>query len=154
MKRIVLLTLALLLMLPAIADVDLSGLSFDELAALRDRCQLEMMAREEWQEVTVPAGIYKIGRDIPAGHWTIRLPEKHTMGTVMLSRYDALNSRGDEVDTDRTSFYSFMLLMHENSMHTGVTETDMILQPDEYIQISNGSVIFTPYTGKPDLGFK
>ena len=55
MKKILALALALILICPAaLAGVDLTALSFDELAALRDQAQLEMMKRKEWQEVTVP----------------------------------------------------------------------------------------------------
>ena len=39
-------------------EIDLSGLSLRELEALRNRCLLEMFAREDWQEVSVPQGVY------------------------------------------------------------------------------------------------
>ena len=44
-----------LLITSAAADpVDLSGMSFDELVALRDQLNLAIWNSQEWQEVTVP----------------------------------------------------------------------------------------------------
>lgn len=68
-KFIFILAIALLLSTTvAIADVDISGLSYDELVALVNKAQMEMMKMDKWQEVVVPEGIYIIGEDIPAGH--------------------------------------------------------------------------------------
>lgn len=53
------------------ADIDLASMSFEELSALRDEILDEMIKREEWDSVLVPAGAYEIGVDIPEGTWTI-----------------------------------------------------------------------------------
>ncbi len=73
MKRfLAILVLVLLVVSSAAAeDIDLSGLSFDQLVQLQSRITMEMMQRDEWQEVTVPAGVYMVGRDIPAGKWEV-----------------------------------------------------------------------------------
>ena len=56
----------------AIADgIDLSQLSIDELVALKDKINLAIWNSQEWQEVKVPQGVWKVGEDIPAGHWSI-----------------------------------------------------------------------------------
>lgn len=52
-------------------DVDLTSLSFDELLAFRDQIMDEIIARDEWDNVLIPAGAYEIGVDIPKGTWTI-----------------------------------------------------------------------------------
>ena len=50
MKKFFSLVLALILLpCAALAEIDLSSLSFADLAALRDQAQLEMMKRDEWQ---------------------------------------------------------------------------------------------------------
>lgn len=51
--------------------IDLAGLSFDELLALRDQIMNELVTRAEWDNVLIPAGTYEIGVDIPEGKWTI-----------------------------------------------------------------------------------
>ena len=71
MKKICALVLALLLIQSAALAADLSGMSFDELLALRDQVQRELISRPEWKEVTVPPGEYTIGIDIPAGVYSI-----------------------------------------------------------------------------------
>ena len=66
--------LFVLVLLPVVsfADLpDLSGLSYDELVQLRDKINLAIWNSEEWQEVTVPIGVWVVGEDIPVGHWSI-----------------------------------------------------------------------------------
>ena len=72
MKR----TIALLLILVCIsgiaaADTDLSSMTFDELVALNKAVVMEIMTRPEWKEVTVPGGTWIVGKDIPAGTYSI-----------------------------------------------------------------------------------
>ena len=73
MKRTIAMVIVFLLVLSDItfAEVDLSGMSYDELVILKDRIDKTIWDSQEWQEVTVPQGLYKIGEDIPAGKWTI-----------------------------------------------------------------------------------
>lgn len=120
---------------------DLSGLSFEELAALRDRCQMEMMKSDKWQEVTVPEGIYQIGKDIPAGHWTISAPSK---GMAMI--YAGRKMANDFMVDFEILFDLYGLkngLYHEGS----TTSISLDLKDGQYLQIMLGSVIFTPYQG-------
>ena len=69
MKKVItiLITLALILSLSvsALADFDLSGLSFEELVALKDQINLAIWNSEKWQEVEVPHGVWLVGEDIP-----------------------------------------------------------------------------------------
>ena len=71
MKRTLCIILAFVLVLTlapaAFADVDLSGMSFDELVALKDQINLALWNSADWQEVTVPQGVWQVGADIPAG---------------------------------------------------------------------------------------
>ena len=78
MKKLfaVLVALALCLPLSCLAEVDLSQMTFDDLVALKDQINLAIWSSEEWQEVEVPAGLYEIGIDIPAGKWTIRAADE------------------------------------------------------------------------------
>ena len=72
-KLLCLLFVLVLLPVVSLSDLpDISGLSYEELVQLRDCINLAIWNSEEWQEVTVPPGLWKIGDDIPAGHWTIR----------------------------------------------------------------------------------
>lgn len=73
MKRIVCLLLAFVFLNSfAIADnVDLSGMSYNDLITLQKNLVKEIMSRPEWKEVKVPAGTWKVGEDIPAGTYGV-----------------------------------------------------------------------------------
>lgn len=73
MKKVLVVIIALILVvsMSASADINLSDMSFEELKALQQQITLALWACDEWQEVEVPAGVYQIGKDIPAGKWTI-----------------------------------------------------------------------------------
>ncbi len=66
----------LLLISVAIADVDISGLSYDELLSLQKNLIEEIMSRPEWKEVSVPAGEWIIGQDIPSGYYCVKSKER------------------------------------------------------------------------------
>ena len=83
MKKICALVLALLLIQGAALAADLSGMSFDELLALRDQVQRELISRPEWKEVTVPAGTWYIGPEIPEGIYSL-YPSTQRGATVHL----------------------------------------------------------------------
>lgn len=75
MRRIMCVALSLVVLLCCSAvcaeGIDLSNLSYEELAALEQQIIAEMISRPEYKEVTVPLGVYKVGEEIPAGKWTI-----------------------------------------------------------------------------------
>lgn len=154
MKRLfALLLTALLLAGSAAADpVDLSGLSFDELVALRDQLNLAIWNSQEWQEVTVPEGIWIVGQDIPTGHWSVRVAAEHDY--FYISYFDILNeiekrpgngARLVQQDIASPGYSAFGETTPESA--------DVILEEGWYFKCG-GAVIFTPYTGKPDLGFQ
>lgn len=64
MKKALSLFLAIMLLIvsiPAMADVDLTGMTYAELVALKDQINLAIWNSSEWQEVTVPQGVWKVG---------------------------------------------------------------------------------------------
>ncbi len=153
MKRFFLLLLAIsLLITAAAADVpDLSGMSFDELVALRDQLNLAIWNSQEWQEVTVPAGVWVVGEDIPAGHWTVRpLPDSY-VGVVY---FDRLDQFGKDVGRGWLGWSGTLTSRGEGDWTFGEpTQVDLVMEAGMFFKCSQ-AVIFTPYAGKPDLGFK
>lgn len=155
MKKLLAVFLILALMVPtALAEsIDLSGLAFDDLVALRDRINLAIWQSAEWQEVTVPQGVWKVGEDIPAGHWTIMAAD----GAYAMIEY------GDVLTESNSISWSSSIYIIENiksvtsriyNENSDRTQIDIDMKDGFYIEISSGSVVFTPYTGKPSLGFK
>ena len=163
MKRILAFLVALLLIVPsAFADplvttagsIDLSGLSYNELVALKDRINLAIWESDEWQEVTVPQGVWEVGVDIPEGHWTIKTEASSCYITIT----DALDASGKDDDIWNGDLYYAESIKSSKNMFFDAendrTEIDVELLKGMYVIIDYGSAIFTPYAGKPSLGFK
>lgn len=159
MKKISLLLLAVFLFLSvtpfasASPAFDLSGLSYDELVALKDQINLAMWNSEEWQEVKVPQGIWEVGTDIPVGHWTITAAPN---AWLRITYGNVLQENGKNVSWGSDGYLSESLYGTEHVFYNegDLNSIDIDMKAGYYIEIEDGSVIFTPYSGKPDLGFK
>ncbi len=138
----------------ACAEIDLSGMTYEELVALKDQINLAIWNSEEWQEVTVPQGVWKIGEDIPEGHWTITCAGD---GRATIEYGDELNESGKSLSWFGDIYYSERIYSKESIMYdenSSKVSIDLEVKEGNYIIIDSGNVIFTPYTGKPSLGFK
>ncbi len=157
MKKILSALLVLILLTSAslgMAEVDLTGLSYDELVALKAQVDLAIWESEEWQEVTVPQGVYEVGVDIPVGHWTI-LPADGGYSYVTCG--DMLDNTKKDISWEGDYYVSQSLTSPNYSYYSesqDVTQVDFELEDGMYVVIDSGSVIFTPYAGKASLGFK
>jgi len=155
MKRILSLALACVLVFvlapAAFADVDLSGMSFDELVALKDQINLAIWNSAEWQEVTVPQGVYQVGRQIPPGKWTV-LCKSNSMGEIEVA--DSLKENGAGVTFPPKA--GKIIYNPDSRMYSegDATEWTVELFDGEYVAVSMSSLVFTPYSGAPELGFK
>lgn len=157
MRKVKLLALALaavlLLAVPASASgYDLKAMSWQELLDLKAAITLELLSRDEWQEVEVPEGVYTVGEDIPAGKWTIRCK------TGRFSRIEW----GEFLDESGQGI-SFSGVIASNSVYNPSsprykederTEYTIEVKDGYHIVIEYGPATFQPYTGAPDLGFK
>ncbi len=131
---------------------NLSAMSMEELAALRDSINMAMMLTDEWQEVTVPKGVYLVGVDIPAGHWTIRTEAI----SCSIEVTDKLDETGKNHDWSGDVWDQTLIHAKNDRFDpaSDLAEIDYVLQKGWYVIIEYGSAIFTPYAGKPGLGFK
>lgn len=113
----------------AMADIDLSAMTIDELKALNQSVVSEIMTRKDFTQVRVPAGIYKVGEDIPAGTYTLLCDEDYTMITVK-------DSKGN-----------YTSKMYAIEQHEQIGRLELLSGESIEIQFS---VVFMPYVG---LGF-
>lgn len=129
MKKIIciLSILCILAIVPAYADVDISGLSFEELISLQTKVNQALWASDGWKEVTVPEGVYKIGEDIPAGRWTL----KRAVNDYTYMRV------GKRFTEGKVGGYTFTSEVE--------AETNLILEEGCYIEILHNPLVFTPY---------
>lgn len=160
MKKIFAVVLIVSMLLSfAIADgIDLSGLSFSELSDLRDRCQAEMMTRDEWQEVVVPQGIWEVGTQIPAGKWVVKCYDSGRDDYLLKECW--LNIGVGKPDQGwywaENEKYNIQIYNPNSYRYSGeVTEFVIELEAGDYVSIhpQYNKVVFSPYTGI-NLGFK
>lgn len=135
---VVLLALALLCASSVAEGIDLSGMSFDELVALRQQVDQAIMQSDGWQEVEVPAGVYTIGEDIPAGRWSVSASSYLVTFTLYPEKSDYTNQT-----------YNFITT---SAIQSGDSYT-LECSDGNCLEIGGGSMIFRPYTGAA-LGFK
>lgn len=132
---------------------DLSGLSYDELINLREQFNLLIWNSKEWKHVEIPTGIYVIGVDIPAGHWTIKPPAGDAVVIEYFKDVDETGKRpldslynydAESIADDNCSYASFVPMR----------EVDFELKEGFYLTIVNGPyAIFEPFVSKPAFSF-
>lgn len=151
MKKLICVLLSLLILFPVSVHADenrFASFSLDELYQIRKELNSEIMSRYSWEEVTVPAGFYVIGEDIPAGHWTI----SYSPGTYAYIEYfKETDETGKQVRDSFVNYYYETLCDPENEMATiaKIQEIDLELKEGYYFVIHYDPVIFKPYTGRP-----
>ena len=156
----ILLAMVILIMTTAaVAEVDISELSFDELVALKDKINLAIWNSKEWEEITVPQGEWIVGEDVPAGKWTIKCADvdRHD---YMMKECDIMwgFSENGHINTNSEAGGGSVNLYnpHHEEYATGeLTEITVELK-DGMVFIINtycAPALFTPYAGKPSLGF-
>ncbi len=148
MKKLISLLLILFLLVPAASFADLpdvSGLSFSELRQLLVNVKKALWACEEWKEVKVPAGVYTIGEDIPAGQWSIQAPS----GTFVTVGYGSrLDDTGTGLERSSIEYWGNLSGESDNMLH----QLDIILSEDHYLVLL-GACYFYPYAKKLDFSF-
>lgn len=157
MKKLISIILLLIVCMTAVCsaeDVDLSGYTLDQLIALRQKITMAMWETEEWQEVRVPMGIYQVGKDIPAGKWTVRCAvDKYsviTFGNKLSPGETDLDIFGTKYGRDFVTSPDYKYFEKGKDR----TEYTFSVENGDYILIERCDVIFTPFAGNPDLGFK
>ena len=131
-------------------EIDLSGMSYDELVELKDRINLAIWESEEWQEVEVPQGVWEVGADIPEGKWTI-IPTEGMVVSVSVGT--EVTNGGTHV---KAKAYSQLRSPTDKRFDANkdISEWSVELKKGDFVQIQLGTAVFTPYSGKPSLGFK
>ncbi len=155
MIKLIALALAaiLLLSVPAFAspvdEIDLSVLSWEELMELKKEIILEQWKRDEWQEVDVPQGVWIVGEDIPAGKWTVRCKAGFS---CYFQVGEKLSDNGHGVSW--SGVHDLVYIYKDSTDEGRMTEYTFDAVDGYYIVIDSAPATFTPFSGKPDLGFK
>lgn len=138
MKRLITVILIMVLILPAAAGSEdlfttkLGDLTFDQLMILNKNIQIRLFQKGAVSGVIVPAGVYKVGEDIPEGTYRI---EYTPLTPTSFCSFMAVNEE---------PFLSFFTLLgFDSSTEVGKLE----LPAGTEITLTGGSVTFSTYTG-------
>lgn len=140
--------------------INLDGMSYDELVTLKDQINLAIWNSAEWQEVTVPQGRWIVGQDIPAGKWTVKCADvnddDYNMNHTYILWSESLESDGDISFSGRHGAERIYNPNHRAYEPGEITECIFDFKDGDYVIIENkkAPAVFTPYSGKPSLGFK
>ena len=156
MKKLLTIVLIIAMLIPAAcAEIDLTGMSYDELIALKDKINLALWETKEWQEVLVLQGTYIVGVDIPAGQWTIKAAPVQLSATICHG--NVLNEKGNVEIGSGSGWFCKEVTSKDSVLFNEYNDTDsldVVLIDGYYLTVTYASVIFTTYDGRPDLGFK
>ena len=142
MKKVLSLILAIVLLIGsvALADIDLTGMSFNELRILYEQVQQALIDTKQGGTVKVGSGTYVVGKDIPAGKWTIT-PEDKQFGIVYVYKNaeDCENKKNEVMCDLIVSSHSPVL------SDCDATEMNVLLVDGYYVVIKDVTVYFTPF---------
>lgn len=160
-KLIVALLVVTMMISTAMAEgIDLSGLSYDDLVALKDRINLAIWESEEWQEVTVPQGRWIVGEDIPVGTWVIKCAQINNDSiSGRLTQLEWGETLEEDGDISYHGRHGYENVFNGDSKYYEAgdnTEITVELQDGDIVDIDTdyAPAVFMPYSGKPSLGFK
>ena len=162
-KKLLSILLAVFLCVPASAETDYSAMTAEELIALYRDLNAQMTdLRQEMQDVafvimqkrlypvTVPAGVWEIGVDIPAGLWRMS-----SMNVTTITYGDQLDRAMFAIDQDRCTYYLQHTLYGPKSglMETGSDAVTINLEEGFFLAIEGEALFFiqksqvpTPFT--------
>ena len=131
-------------------DTLLKEMSYNDLIDLKDKINLAMWHSDDWIEIVVPQGLWKVGDEIPAGHWTVKSASSYDIGYTKISWGEKLNDSQNEIDNGDT------VTIHNINNKNGITEYSIEVKDGDYIIVdkSGSAALFTPYSGKPSFDFK
>lgn len=160
MKRVFAVAAVFMLLLSsAIAEINLSNMSVAQLIALKEQINNELMSRPQIKSVTVPQGLWVVGKDIPAGTYTLKCPDLGR-DEYLMRHCDiqwGKSTPNDGIIKSKDRLGKVEIFNDKNNYYKGGQTTEYVVTFENgtyiYIHPLNNKVIFTTYTGNPDLGF-
>lgn len=129
-------------------SADISGLSFDELVKTKEQINTALWDSQGWKEVEVTAGVWEIGKDIPAGHWTISMrPGRYTQ-IFYCEKVKPVELRPDNSGESHTT----VIAAPDSSAADLYPQSYSYDMKEGCYFICDDTVVFTPYAG-PDFSF-
>lgn len=121
---------------PSTLPADFYGLSFDQLISLENRLSLAIEEIAQWQEVTLRPGLWKIGKDIPAGHYTLRTMSDRS---TRFAYGSSLDESALQVSPSSSDYVYDSI--------EGSSSVDLQLHDGAYLDVLDHLIYVSPYTG-------
>jgi hypothetical protein len=136
MRKLITIIMILALLMPAaaLADIDLSGMTREELIELDHRIQLQLFSEQLVNGVTINPGKYIVGEDLPAGTYRAEVIIPETSVAFGL----ACVYNPDDLWTETSG--SMIGKGYENI-------GKLIMEDDQIFVVDLYSIIIYPYTG-------
>ena len=136
MKRIAAFVSAILLLFSyALADINLSSMTLEELIALKQQIGLEILSRPEIKSVTVPIGVWKVGEDIPEGHWNISTAKGYGYDWSRITYCSNVDETGkNPVRSSKSIYYSSQVTYPGSDNNNPPTVIDLKIESMENIR--------------------
>lgn len=131
----------------------LDNLTYQDLISIKDRLNLAIWNSYRWDRVVVPAGVYRVGKDIPVGNWKIEAPDT---SYINISYGSALNDIHLNMELSYLAWdISLYNETYKRYKKGDITSTDIDAEEGFFVGIKMGVyACFTPVTEKKGLGFK
>lgn len=141
MKKLLAIVLIIAMLIPAAcAEIDLTGMSFNELRILYEQVQQALIDTKQGGTVKVGSGLFIVGKDIPSGKWSITAEEGGHVFLTVYKSFDETKNEGKGIFT-----YDWIYSPSHRSYDEGdTTEMTVYLQDGYCVEITSGSVLFTP----------
>ena len=141
MKKLLAIVLIIAMLIPAAcAEIDLTGMSFNELRILYEQVQQALIDTKQGGTVKVGSGLFIVGKDIPSGKWSITAEEGGHVFLTVYKSFDETRNEGKGIFT-----YDWIYSPSHRSYDEGdTTEMTVYLQDGYCVEITSGSVLFTP----------
>lgn len=139
LKRVMLTVLAIMILVIPVAnasEIDLSSMPYSELLALKEKVGMALWKSADFQEVTVPAGLYQVGVEIPSGQWTVTKMDNW----ARIKIGSALNETQNEVDHRSQGYYTVQV-------NNDVPSQTITFVDGMYVEIYNAGLVFSTPTG-------
>ena len=134
-------------------NVDLSVLESNDLLTLHKDLNLAIWESDDWKEVIVPAGVWVVGEDIPAGTWTIRCSSLDNLEFTNIEYGEQLSKSGKKILTEG-KYIPSMKIWNSSIVSPGEKEetyTTLDLTNGFYLIIDSAPASFTTYTGSESV---
>ena len=160
MKKLLVILIVLLLACGSAlaSDIDWESMTDEEITAAIAEAQAVLDSRTgdagQVKEVIVPIGVWKVGEDIPVGHWSITVAPGGEMVWGIISYGTQLDELGKNIENVYGEPYYWEMIKIEGSdALPNLTTVDLDMKDGAYVVIEECDMIFTPYQGKPKLDF-